>query len=196
MWSQEKYDSMKVLHICYSDGRFGAGIAARRIVKAQRRCGIDAQMFVVLKYTDYSFVHRVSKYKEFYIKFCHEISTFILKKLNKSTNSIMHSLNLFGGRLCRQINRIDCDLVHLHFINSEMLSIKDITKIKKTIVWTFHDSWAFCGAEHYQNGMDDEAYIKDYTPNPYKGFNINRWILKKKKRCWKKTFFSATYMFK
>jgi len=180
---------MKVFHICYSDGRFGAGIAAMRIVKAQRNCGIDAKIFVVQKYTDYPYVHRVSKFKEFYIKFCNEISTFILKKLNKSTNPVMHSLSLFGGKLCRQINNIDSDILHLHFINSEMLSIKDIAKIKKPVVWTFHDSWAFCGAEHYQNGMDDEAYIKDYMPHPYKGFNINRWMLQRKKRYWKNSRF-------
>ena len=29
-----------------------------------------------------------------------------------------------------------------------MLSIKDIAKIKKPIVWTLHDMWAFSGAEH------------------------------------------------
>jgi glycosyltransferase involved in cell wall biosynthesis len=175
---------MKILHICYSDGRFGAGIAAMRIVKAQRNYGIDAQMFVVLKYTDNPFVRRVSRSKELYIKFCHEISTFILKKMNKSTNPILHSINFFGGRLISKINKIDCDIVHLHWINSEMMSIKDVAKIKKTIVWTFHDSWAFCGAEHYQNGMDDINYTTKYLPNPYNGFNINRWTLNRKKRQW------------
>ena len=176
---------MKILHICYSDGRFGAGIAAMRIVEAQRNSGIDAQMFVVLKYTDNHFVHKVSKFKEFYIKFCNEISSFIIKKLNKSTNPILHSIDIFGGKLVKQINNFDCDIVHLHFINSEMMRIRDVAKIKKPLVWTFHDSWAFCGAEHYQNGMDDNNYITEYVPNPYPGFNINRWRLKRKKRLWK-----------
>ncbi len=180
---------MKILHICYSDGRFGAGIAAMRLVKAQRSWGIDASMFVVLKYTDYPYVYRVSKFKELYIKFCYEISSIIIRKLNRSTNPIPHSINLFGGNLLKQINKFDCDLVNLHFINSEMMSIRDVSKIKKPIVWTLHDSWAFCGAEHYQNGMDDDAYIKEYKPNPYKGFNINRWVLNRKKRYWKNNQF-------
>jgi len=180
---------MKILHVCYTDGRSGAGIAAMRIIKAQRSCGIDAKMFVVLKYTDYPYVCRVSKIKEFYVKFLNEISTIILKKLNKSTNPIVHSINLFGGGLHKHINKIDCDVVHLHWVNSEMLSIRQIAKIKKPVLWTLHDSWAFCGAEHYQNGMEDEAYIKNYMTNPYRGFNINRWVLKRKKCCWKNNQF-------
>jgi glycosyltransferase involved in cell wall biosynthesis len=56
-------------------------------------------------------------------------------------------------------------------------------------VWTLHDSWAFCGAEHHPNGMDDDMYAKDYIPKQYKGFNINRWVLKRKKRFWKNNSF-------
>jgi glycosyltransferase involved in cell wall biosynthesis len=67
-----------------------------------------------------------------------------------------------------------------------MMSIRDVAKIKKPIVWTFHDSWAFCGAEHHQNGMDDNNYTTEYLPNPYAGKNVNRWVLKRKKRHWKK----------
>jgi Glycosyltransferase len=180
---------MRILHVCYTDGRSGAGIAAMRIIKAQRNCGLDAKMFVVLKYTDYPYVYKVSKIKEFYIKFCNEVSSIIIKKLNKSTNPIVHSINLFGGGGHKYINKTDCDVVHLHWVNSEMLSICQIAKIKKPVVWTLHDSWAFCGAEHYQNGMEDEAYIKNYMPNPYRGFNINRWVLKRKKCCWKNNQF-------
>ena len=41
------------------------------------------------------------------------------------------------------INASDCDIVNLHWINGEMLSIKDIAKIKKPIVWTLHDMCTF-----------------------------------------------------
>ena len=40
-----------------------------------------------------------------------------------------------------------------------MLSIADIAKIKKPIVWTLHDMWAFCGAEHYTT---DKRWINGY----------------------------------
>ena len=44
----------------------------------------------------------------------------------------------------------DADLVHLHLIAAGMLKIEDIAKIKKPLVWTFHDMSAMTGGWHYQ----------------------------------------------
>ena len=41
-----------------------------------------------------------------------------------------------------------------------MLSVKDISKIKKPIVWTLHDMWAFSGAEHLSY---EERWRKGYS---------------------------------
>jgi glycosyltransferase involved in cell wall biosynthesis len=180
---------MKILHISYSDNLGGAAIAALRIVKAQHKHGIDSKMFVVLKNTDMSYILSVSKIRYIYIRLLTKISIFFINKVNKSTNPILHSINLFGSGLYKQINKMDCDIIHLHWINGEMLSIKEISKINKPIVWTLHDSWAFCGAEHYQNGMDDNSYAEGYLPKRYKGVNINRWVLKRKKQFWKNKHF-------
>jgi glycosyltransferase involved in cell wall biosynthesis len=171
---------MTILHINYSDSQGGAFIAARRLVIAQRNNGIDAKLFVINKKTNYSFVYSASLFRRFFIAIYNKISVLFLKFFNGSTNKVLHSLNIFSCGLYKEINRIDCDIINLHWINNEMLSINDITKLNKPIVWTLHDSWAFCGAEHYQNGMDDDSYIKSYFPNPYKGININRFIYRKK----------------
>jgi len=50
--------------------------------------------------------------------------------------------------LVKKINSSDADIVHLHWVQGEMLSISDINKIKKPIIWSLHDMWGFCGAEH------------------------------------------------
>jgi glycosyltransferase involved in cell wall biosynthesis len=184
---------MKILHVNFSDSHGGAAKAALRLCIAQRKSGIDAQMFVVSKNTDIPYIITVSRIMFFYMKLLHNISKFFIKKLNKSPNPIFHSINFFGCNLHKKINKIDCDIVHLHWINAEMLNIKEISKINKPIVWTFHDSWAFCGAEHHPNGMNDYSYINDYLPKNYKGFNINRWVLKRKKRFWgNKKFYIIT----
>ena len=41
-----------------------------------------------------------------------------------------------------------------------MLSVSDIEKIKKPVIWTLHDMWGFCGAEHY---TEDYRWQKGYT---------------------------------
>jgi glycosyltransferase involved in cell wall biosynthesis len=180
---------MKILHVSYFDNYGGAAIAALRILKAQKKHGINAKMLVASKNTDFQYIEAISKVKFLNVRFLNKISTLLINKLNKSTNPILHSINLFGSGLYKQINRMDCDIVHLHWINGEMLSIKEISKIRKPIVWTLHDSWVFCGAEHHPNGVKDDLYVTDYLSKQHKGFNINRWVLKRKKRFWKDTHF-------
>ncbi|NLK45925.1 MAG: glycosyltransferase [Treponema sp.] len=68
-----------------------------------------------------------------------------------------------------------------------MISIKDIAKIQKTIVWTMHDSWSFCGAEHHPNVLEyDERYKTGYywnnKPASTKGIDLCRHVWNKKKK--------------
>ena len=68
-----------------------------------------------------------------------------------------------------------------------MLSIKDISKIQKPIVWTTHDSWICCGAEHHPNILEnDSRYINGYSkknkPLTTKGIDICKKIWLKKKK--------------
>ena len=67
-----------------------------------------------------------------------------------------------------------------------MISIKDIGKIKKPIIWTFHDMWAFCGAEHYTNDNRwQEGYTKENRSKNEGGFDLNKWTWKRKYKYWK-----------
>ena len=51
-----------------------------------------------------------------------------------------------------------------------MLSISDIEKINKPIVWTLHDMWPFCGAEHLsQDFRWKTGYKSSNRPNLEKG---------------------------
>jgi glycosyltransferase involved in cell wall biosynthesis len=51
--------------------------------------------------------------------------------------------------IINKINQYKPDVVHLHWICGGFLSIKDISRIKSKIVWTFHDSWPFTGGCHF-----------------------------------------------
>ena len=79
-----------------------------------------------------------------------------------------------------------------------MLSIKDIAKIKKPIVWTMHDSWPCCGAEHYQNVLENdtrwqEGYYRHNKPKTTSGKDICRktWEQKRKYLACKRITFVA-----
>jgi glycosyltransferase involved in cell wall biosynthesis len=81
----------------------------------------------------------------------------------------------------------------VHWINGEMMSISDIGQLIKPVVWTLHDMWAFCGAEHY---TEDFRWRDGYTPNnrpSYEGgFDLNRWTLERKRKHWKRPMHIVT----
>jgi len=110
------------------------------------------------------------------------------------------SLNILPTGLHKILNASDADVIHLHWINNEMISIKEIAKIKKPIVWTLHDMWAMCGAEHYSsadywqtacgersrtNGGDHKEEAKGYSLKSKVSSAVNHWIFKKKQKAWR-----------
>lgn len=85
------------------------------------------------------------------------------------------------------INKSDADIVHLHWLCAEMMSIEDIGRIQKPVVWTLHDMWAFCGAEHISSDNRwREGYTTTNRPAHESGFDLNRWVWSRKRKAWKK----------
>lgn len=68
-----------------------------------------------------------------------------------------------------------------------MLSIEDIGAIAKPIVWTLHDMWPFCGAEHYTEGTRwRDGYSRESRPADSAGLDLERWAWNRKRRSWKR----------
>ena len=81
-----------------------------------------------------------------------------------------------------KINKINPDIINLHWINNELISIKDISKIKIPIVWTFNDMWPMCGGEHYsEDDRNKLGYDKVQKRSDENGFDINKFIWEQKK---------------
>ena len=119
------------------------------------------------------------------------LSPYIIRKgidlIFKSKNSIINSPSIFPSKLIDFINNSDVDIVNLHWIQDEMISIEQIAKIKKPIVWTLHDMWAFCGSELYTNNLRwKEGYNKSNKPRDEFGFDLNKWRWERKSRNWRR----------
>lgn len=155
---------MKVLHLSASNFS-GAGIAASRLCKALQK-NITCEQIYYRPYN--SQVAKIS----------------ILEKLfngafNFLINTVFHigNINVLPSSILTYINQSDADIVHLHWINAETISIEQIGKIEKPIVWSFHDMWPICGSE---NIVYDDRYKKD--EHAYSG--ISKWVWKRKQRSW------------
>lgn len=190
---------MRILLINSSDTGGGASIAALRLLNALNNHGYYARMGVVSKETENPNVFLLPKKKHILLfKFSKKVIRYLnkifnpvtkrLKKINsfKTTNEIAHSKNLITETDIKWINKSDYDVVNLHWI-CDVISIKDISKITKPMIWTMHDTWPFCGAEHYPNILEnDQRYKYKYTrknkPKSTKGFDLCKKIWKQKNK--------------
>ncbi len=148
-------DKIKVLSVCTSDSSGGAARAAYRIHKAVQAEGIYSRMFVKNKGTQDPDVI--------------ELSEFIPKSplyraydwaRNKVKNKWQHyqwgrypdkgqyfMSDLRSTQICGALQKLDYDILHLHWVNLRFLPLDKLPK-DKPIIWTLHDSWPFCGVCH------------------------------------------------
>jgi glycosyltransferase involved in cell wall biosynthesis len=178
---------MKILHLNYFDINGGAARAAYRIHHALRTSGVDSTMFVnIAAAGDWTVESPVRGW--------HKIASLVrpqvgklVGKLLRTQNPVIHSPAVLSASLVKRINQSDADVVHLHWICSEMLSVADIGRIQKPIVWTLHDMWAFCGAEHLAwDQRWREGYRRDNRPAHESGFDLNRWTWERKRKHWQR----------
>lgn len=177
---------MQVYSINCYDISGGAARAAYRIHQALRLNDIDSRMLVNHASGGDWTVHSPKSYLSKFIPKIRHISGALATKSLQTENPVLHSPAFLPSKWPKFINNSDVDIAHLHWINHEMLSVSDISKIKKPLVWTLHDMWAFCGAEHYAN--DDRwlnGYSKKNRPSHEKGFDLNQWVWKRKVEHWK-----------
>jgi len=180
---------MKVLQVSTRDILGGAARAANRLHKGLLDSNFDSKMLVQRKESGLPSVQTPyeSKIAKVY-SILRPYANFLLQKLQKTTNPIYHSSNILPSGIHKVINKSDADIVHLHWINEEMISIREIGKINKPTVWTFHDMWPFCGAEHYHDlespGRFKDGYTPKNRPESYGALDIDRWTYNRKLKNW------------
>ena len=135
---------MRVLIVNTSERTGGAAVAARRLVEALGNHGVKAKMLVREKETQQLTVCALPGQKrsqwhflwERFLIWCH-------LRFDRT-----HLFDIDTGQCGTDITRLpefqEADVIHLHWVNQGMLSLKDIRKILnsgKRVVWTMHDIW-------------------------------------------------------
>ncbi len=155
---------MKVLSVNTNDTHGGAARAAMRIMQGVQQHGVETQMLVKEKHTKDTVVVPLQQFLPH--NKLYRIADWIVQKVK---NKYYHMLwnpysktkeNVFmsdsrGTRLGGALQKLDYDVLHLHWINQRFIKLQDLPK-DKPIVWTLHDSWPFCGVCHYF--VDCEQY--------------------------------------
>ena len=171
---------MKILHVNYHDLHGGAAIAAFRICRAQRALGMDARMLTVEKASREPWIETVPPSGAAKMRFFQRAEHLLNLAGADRKNFLPHSLNFFPAGTVDAILKLEPDIVHLHWINGNMLSLKEIAQIPLPVVWTLHDTWAYCGSEHYHLHEDDR-FIRGYG-----GWSLEALVWQRKRKYWKK----------
>ena len=175
------------LLVCQTDLSGGAARAAYRLHTALRSFDVPSSMMVGEKRSDdRSVIKRRSA--------CTQSLRFAfgqqIMRLQRSNNLNLRSGNWLPSAWAQTLNQSKADVINLHWVAGEVLSIEDIGRIRKPIVWTLHDMWPFCGTEHYTS--DDAkarwrvGYRKGNRSPGEGGLDVDRLVWRRKQRAWRR----------
>ena len=176
---------MKILHISYSHTKGGASRAALRIHNSLLKKKIKSFLQIKIFDKNVRYEKNIIKPNKYY-SYLNKIKSAIESKIShflRFDDFAKNSISLFPSNLSKEINQSNYDIVHLHWVNGETISIEDIGLIKKPIVWTLHDMWPFSGSEHYTfNKYWKIGYKKKKI---FYNFNISKLTWKRKYKSWR-----------
>lgn len=111
-----------------------------------------------------------------------------LLALQRSGDANVRSANILPSRLAARLDRGAADVLNLHWLGGETMSIEDLGRIGKPVVWTFHDMWPLCGAEHFSDDGPDARWRHGYQrrnrPAGASGLDIDRFTWLRKRQAW------------
>lgn len=195
---------MNILHINAYDIEGGAARAAyrihRSIVDHGKVLDLNSHMRVIYKQSDDPTIISGPLHQGRLWGSIHPRISRLAKRGFSTGNPSWHSYAWpntgLGNELEQRHEQGQADIVNLHWLGDSTLSIEEIGDLTIPLVWSLHDQWAFCGAEHYttpprvgEAASSDERYVIGYTeksrPAHESGPDLNRRIWKRKSRAWR-----------
>jgi len=189
---------MKILHVSYSDIKGGAAIASNRLHNGFLKKKFDSWLLVNEKISNGKKIIGLNSFCDLFINLIKKLFIKIVNSILRHKIGEFYSLNYFRSNILKRINLIKPDIVNLHWINNEMISIEEIAEIRQPFLWTIVDMWPFSGVEHYnqncnylkKNKLSFSAVANRYTLKRKKIFSrcnfevvsVSNWLTKEAKK--------------
>ncbi len=178
---------MKVLHLNVSDLSGGASRAAYRLHQGLMGIGVNSQMLVQTQDSDdQTVMSSNTKLGKDLTKLRSALSRLPLKLYPHGELSEYSSSWLPDGVAAR-VEQLAPEVINLHWISKGYLQIKTLARLKKPLVWTLHDMWAFTGGCHYSYNCD--RYMDSCGACPQLGsdrnWDLSRWQWQSKAKNWR-----------
>ena len=182
---------MNILLVNTSSATGGAAVAARRLMNALTHKGAEVKMLVRDKDDDDPKVSALAP--SWRLKW-----NFLWERLVIWVHNKLSRKNLFAIDIANTGTDITvlpefqrADVIHLHWVNQGMLSLKNISKIidsGKPVVWTLHDMWpctAVCHHAQQCNGFTEDCSQCEHLKFP-KCENLPHKVFQQKQRIYRK----------
>lgn len=172
--------ALKILHIVGGEYTNGASKGAHILHNALLDLGVNSHILNDVENFNPSLYKNTTNIKSTLIKKLLSKLFILIEKILKFL--FLHrpretfTISFFGHDITKTMEYKNADIIHIHWLSQGFLSLKSLSKIKKPVVWTMRDMWAFTGGSHYI--MDFENYekgkisklIQNYKK---KNYNIN-----------------------
>lgn len=143
--------AIKVLHVVTKHYGGGAALATVRLHNALLSNCSNVNSSILTSHSQSPFTNSSIKHNTHYklLPTFKIYASHIYTRLLFPIEDGNRSPSIFPSNISSYINNLDIDVVHLHWLQGEFLSIEDIGKITKPIVWTLHDCWPLLSSFHY-----------------------------------------------
>lgn len=130
---------MRIVHVNY-DAREcgGASIAMLRMHRALRGIGVDSRIVCIENADD---PHSEVLQRPLLFRFL----KFLGKVFTKVLSGEVHSTGLIPSGMADYVNQLKPDVVMLHWLQQDTMSVREIAKFNCPVFWYFHDMWPLSG---------------------------------------------------
>ena len=143
--------NQSVMLISHNNYAGGAARAAARLYACLSN-NREIEFLVAKKVNDDPKIKQLKKFRRLLSVLASRFDIFICKFIEPS-NKEWQTAAYFGAMTARSINKSNLSIVNLHWLGHGLISLRQIKKIRKPIVWKLHDEWMLNPISHYSETL-------------------------------------------
>ncbi len=178
---------MKILLVSTFDTKGGASRATYRLHQGLLQQNINSRILVQEKLSnDTTVIAPHTKLQEGIARAKITFDNFPLKLYPKRDTNIF-SVQWLPDRILSQVIKFNPDVINLHWVSGGYMQIETLAKLKRPIIWTLQDMWAFTGGCHYSQNCDHYTQACGACPQLHsqRDWDLSHWIWHRKAHAWK-----------
>lgn len=144
----KKHSVMLISHNNFAGGAARAAARLYACLSNNRKI----EFHVAKKVNDDPKIKQLKKFRRLLAVLATRLDILICKFIEPS-NKEWQTAAYFGAMTARSINKSNLSIVNLHWVGHGLISLRQIKKIRKPIVWTLHDEWLLNPISHYSETL-------------------------------------------